>query len=523
MSLKIIYVPLDNRPVNFDRFILSSKLYRCEVIYPPVDLLGNFYSPGMGNKICHWLQKQANAESDTQKVFLISSDMLCYGGLFFSRKLLTTFNGGWQRILTLKKVKTPKNKIYVFSVIPRLTISVTNDEEKIYWEKIFQYSVLADKVKKNPDFKKKFTKLIKEIPSYLIEEYLTSRKRNLNINLKLLELVKDNFIDFLILAQEDAHKEGLHKQEQNILNKFIKENKLQDKVKIFTGADEIAYLLFTKIILEKENPKLEIKFYFSDNKVQNCIPLYEDKTFKENLKQKISFLLKEKKLNYKNINFNIFVNSFTKKQKDLMFTEPTKLNAKQDLKLLKVMQTFVKQKNQLAFLDIKYGNGGDYNLMQEVFKILPPKNFVAYSGWNTVSNSLGTLLAHLILYYINFQTLTYSGIKNFLENHLQLLFVEFCDDLLYQGYVRKLLIAEAEKNNIPLWNFKNKKFFMQKKLQHFFVLEIQKFFKQYFANQQITFKNENFIIKKLSNLKVSLPWDRLFEVKIECKIKIQEV
>ena len=146
-SPKIIYIPLDNRPVNLEYTVDTAKAAGYPLTVPPEKYLSNHKSVGDNEGLWEWLETEApHAEAA-----VIATDSLNYGGLVASRKhhhLEKYLRGKIVRLDTLHK-NNPGLKIYAFSTIMRTPRQSVASVEPAYYEtygpKIFRLSQLADK------------------------------------------------------------------------------------------------------------------------------------------------------------------------------------------------------------------------------------------------------------------------------------------------------------------------------------------------------------------------------------------
>ncbi|HBM81050.1 MAG TPA: hypothetical protein DD426_09480, partial [Clostridiaceae bacterium] len=74
---KILYLPLDERPCNYNFPQILASATEYEMIEPPRDILGNKKLPADTAKIRKWLLESVRDVSGA----IISVDMLVYGGI----------------------------------------------------------------------------------------------------------------------------------------------------------------------------------------------------------------------------------------------------------------------------------------------------------------------------------------------------------------------------------------------------------------------------------------------------------
>ena len=79
---KILYIPVDDRPINFNQTVEILKLAGCEMIVPPKEFFSRYNSEESPDKLWAWLDENiSNADAA-----VISADAVLYGGLIPSRK-----------------------------------------------------------------------------------------------------------------------------------------------------------------------------------------------------------------------------------------------------------------------------------------------------------------------------------------------------------------------------------------------------------------------------------------------------
>ena len=110
---KVVFVPLDSRPVSTRLPASLAKLCGWNFVLPPEKMLGGLHKQADSAGILDWLTRKALKDA---KKLIISTDLLCYGGLVFSRDKKTDLNCAITLIDNLKFVKQvcPKLRIIAF-------------------------------------------------------------------------------------------------------------------------------------------------------------------------------------------------------------------------------------------------------------------------------------------------------------------------------------------------------------------------------------------------------------------------
>ncbi len=390
--MKIAFLPIDNRPVCYS---LAKNITEIdsdiELFIPPREFLGSLIKNADIESLFLWLESLPEVDA-----MILSLDTITYGGLIPSRRGTESLEELKGRIERLKPILKNK-KVYAFSSIMRISNNNYNEEEKEYWKnwgkKIFEYSFSGGKNKS-------------DIPDEIIEDYLSTRKRNFEINKLYLEWQKEGVFDTLIFSKDDCAEYGFNVEEAKELER------LGGKTK--TGADEIPLSLLSRAI-EKE---IAIYPEFTEPEYKNCISNYEDVSIEKSVLGQIElggFKLAKSK---EEADIVLVVNNFIEKQGELVMGWGTKPYSR----------TFTPPDKPYCIADVRFANGADNAFVKQVLEKTDFKNFYGYAGWNTSANTLGSLLAGVKVKW---------GAKEYNEfafKKLQL--IRFLDDWAYQANVR---------------------------------------------------------------------------------------
>jgi hypothetical protein len=290
--MKIGFLPLDERPCNFKFPQYIARIAGVELTLPPKEILSRKRTPADLKAIDEWLER----ESDNFDALVLSIDMFTYGGLIASRISQVSTEESVERLEKIRDIKLKHRDlpIYAFNIIMRTSNSNNNEEEKEYWKDygmlLFQYSELTHKVKlfNREEDKQLLHEVERNIPEGIIKDYLNGRERNHKVNLALIDLVKENIVDFALLTQDDASPYGFPAMEQKELRAKIREGRVQSKVIIYPGADEVGMLLIARAVNVKEGIKPIFKADFSSVNGPHIITRYEDRPLFEGIKGQIN-------------------------------------------------------------------------------------------------------------------------------------------------------------------------------------------------------------------------------------------
>ncbi|WP_203289091.1 DUF4127 family protein [Metabacillus sp. cB07] len=433
---KIVLVPLDERPCNHVFPEQLAAISDFTLVKAPIHLLGNKKVPAKVEELWEWLYQ----EIQDADCVVLSIDMLLYGGIVPSR-LHTMNETECRNILNkISKLKelNPSLTVYTFHLIMRCPSYSSSDEEPDYYEDwgrdIFRYGFIKHKQTLNladDSELKELTEIKQRLPKEYLNDYLDRRKKNTQVNQAAVELVAQGAIDFHIIPQDDAAPYGLTAQDQQLVRSYVQEKEVMLKVYMYPGADEVGNVLITRFI-NKENeyvPKVYPRY--SSVHGPNVIPRYEDRPFGETLKYQIMAA------------GGILVDSEPEANIVLLINSPGEdmMEASQQNDQIRGYEVFrnitelaeygeyvtKSLKKHCAVADVAFANGGDLQFI----KLLKQKEILfelsGYAGWNTSSNTLGTVIPHSML-------TSFYG-RN--ETHLDFLSLRFVEDAGYCGQIRR--------------------------------------------------------------------------------------
>ncbi|GAB6178843.1 DUF4127 family protein [Desulfotomaculum defluvii] len=492
LSGKVLFVPLDERPVSLDYVTETIGGAGIEVIIPPRELLSNKKIAADTDKLWQWVFE----ECPRVDYLVLSSDNMLYGGLIPSRIHSLDMQVLTNRVANFSKIKkiNPKAKVYIFTTIMRSPREGGNTEEPDYYltygSKLFQYSALLDRSDMGAltlDEEKKLAQLRASIPQTIRSDWFNRRARNLNVTNQLIGLNKKGIVDYMALTRDDcAVYCASHHDFRRLQDAF--RGLPQSQFVTFPGADELGMVLLTRVTneLAKVTPKVYIQY--APGAGGNTLPGYEDQPLSATLLDHIIAAGGITVANPSEADLILGVNS---PENGVTGEADAAHNIIQNrtstAKFVAILQDFLQQNKNVAVADIAFSNGADNTLMDllEKEKMLP--NLKAYSGWNTCSNSVGYALGQGML-------------ADYMDVELQqrLLFIRYLDDWAYQADIRQAIEREIL---FPLGYDRNNLGPLEAKVKE----EIQ-------TRLQTFADNHNFNVKIQET---SLPWHRAFNIKIE--------
>jgi cellulose biosynthesis protein BcsQ len=501
--MKILFIPLDERPCNFNFPQDIIKTHKeIELVIPQKKLLGDKKNAADVKKLWEFVFENV-ADCDYA---VISIDMLIYGGLIPSRIHKLSVEETQKYIANIKNIKKLNSniKIYGFNCIMRSPQYNSGEEEPEYYEiygyNLFRRAYLMNKRESEGISKEQESELQNiKIPKEIFEDYESRREFNLNVNMEVTELVKEGVIDFLTIPQDDSSEYGYTAIAQRKVVRIVKENKLEFKVSIYPGADEVGCSLLARVLNDHLNRTVKIYPFYASTLGESIIPLYEDRPMNESLKYHIRVCGAEIVEDYNNADIILAINCPGKKMQesfeqltnlDLTYTSHRNL---QDF--VYKIKKYVQKDKKVIICDSAFSNGADLQLIDFMDRIGILDKIIAYAGWNTNCNTLGTALA--------------SGIYAFEQNEnaeiVRNVIYRIIEDALYQAKVRQTIANEyLPRFGLGIYDFKDKQNQVEEEIKKLLIEEYKKL-----------------NISKIYNLnlqRVFLPWKRMFEVGLELSV-----
>lgn len=468
---KIALIPIDNRPICYTLAEQICAVNEDLKLYlPDRKLLGGLYDTADVSGILKWLKSLPCMD-----YIIVSLDTVAYGGLVASRRIPDDFDVIKKRLEDFKEaLKLNGAKVLAFSSIMRISNNNINEEEKEYWnpwgKRIFEYSYHQHKSR----VLKQYNCVYNTVPADILDDYLSTRKRNFKINELYLDWLSEDVLNTLVYSKDDTGEYGFNVEEAQTLEAEAKSRNLNAVIK--TGADEIPLTLLTRAIIGDDNVKVKPCFVFPDSKGK--ISKYEDISVENCVKSQLSLAGVDVDMS-ENPEITMVVNNFQYEQGDLVLGDV--INS--------LSCDFEFPKTPYFIADINNANGSDNEFVRKITdKKLEIGTMLSYSAYNTSANTIGSSLCIAVN--------TYLALKNGNFNvsaFKHLMAVRFLDDWAYQANIRKAVREAAP-------DFENA-----------LKLNIPEF--ERFEEKISKFLDFNF------NAEYSLPWKRSFEIEINIKEK----
>lgn len=516
--LNVVLLPLDSRPPCTQFVEQLAHIANINIIIPPSKLMDNYKKPADRQALRQWLLENTK-QAD---IAIISTDMLIHGGLVASRLSNGTIADAAQTLdlLTVIHAENPKIKLYVFNIIPRLLIA-DNDQNAKYQKNMLQYSVLKDEIIQfeNPTDIQKLSQIEKKIPTELSRNYLNLYEQNNFLNFSLVKLVEQGIITHLVIGQDDSQPFGLPNINKQKLQQYIKnKSTLTDKIMITRGTDELALSILGHIISEAANYHPRVFITYSHTDAPNIIMPFMPMSVAQSVREKIALAGAVPVSTPNEADFILYIHIGTKSTQ----------SGFQMQKAARQVNILLKDGYKVAMVDL----AEDFYFSEALLPVLIENEvnvsqLIAYAGWNTTSNSLGTALTQAIAFTKMQHDMhaPHEMVRVYKEN-LEFSISRFIDDYYYQKKIQPEINKGLKAIHVDPYNLNTYHQQADRLVQNRIRESADQFFTQALANKVIIVNSvpepQTFTITKLSTQN-SFPWDRTFEIRLNANISLAHV
>ena len=504
--MKILYIPLDERPCNALYPIKAAQVNQdVEIISPEPELLGQKKTPGDPAALQDFVREHF-AQCDCG---VFSAEMLLYGGLLPSRLHHFTEADlkGYREFLEDLHADYPEKKIYFSNLIMRTPRYNSADEEpdyyEVYGERIFRYGWLKDKANREgltPAETTEWEDLKDAIPEAVLKDYEARRAFNVEVNLLHIELVAAGVLTFLSIPQDDSAPYGYTALDQKRVYGAIADKRLKEKIMVYPGADEVGFTLLARAFHEYREEKPNLFVRYSSTLGPELVPLYEDRPMNESLKAHVMAAGFQLVDSIDQAEFILAYNTPGKVMEEswdqLTGKDITYDSYRHLLTFLSEIENDLAAGKKIALCDSAFANGGELELVQLLDEKRLLDHLMSYKAWNTNCNSLGSSLAALAFCTGNYDP------RKVQENMLHNLF----EDLFYQAIIRMTITREVLPDlGLTYFDLKEQAPKIVKLVQEQMLALAQRELRHSFS-------------KEYTITDLAFPWNRMFE--IQCEIEI---
>lgn len=475
----VLYVPLDDRPVNLDDVIEQGKSAGLRLIMPhAADIRNRIDSRGTisGNEI---VGTSSPAFGNTENIrrfildhaasadgFIISVDMLVYGGLIGSRRLRTSGGAPYPRyddeairlLDTIRRVKESylNKPVFVLDTILRLATSVF--VEGVSYEAYVESREFMGRPRRE------FAEFDHILEGYDLSDtgipyentvhfdknrYYCTRQHKFKTNYYVLDrLLRPGYIDFLAVGVDDAKTQGAQINEIRFVENYIDRNlggsggRNPQRAVILPDADGLGHSLVARMAsllhCNGAKPSYAVNYYGPHG--STIINPYEYIDVHENILRHIDI-----------IGGQTFPGPGDAEPSSVGVSAPdieiiAITAADQASAAVSRIAANGADHRATVVLDFVGQGPADAAVTEALLGSKYTGEILGYSGWNTAGNKIGISLGmgHARYAYLVTETRA-RALQEAVNAHGSLLFKRFLKDYYYKGVVIREVRSEADR------------------------------------------------------------------------------
>lgn len=435
LAFSLVFVPVDDRPATAQFPRLIAQIAGVQLLEPPATMLGNYLQPGDPAALIDWLD---NAPADTQ-AFVVSNDMIAYGGLVASRIPPTSLQTAQARLhrLTLVREHHSLAAFTVFGSVMRLAptgvpaIGPAADFPFAgsVWPKIQAYANLPAPPQTEAQ-RARAAALRAEIGPPL-DAYLATRARDLQIDLDLLRDDAAGAVDRVVLGQDDSGPIGLSAPDLDKLFAYARAAMPYGRWSIEPGTDELGMVYVAAALVRQAGlvPRVHVTYSRANGEsVQDPLEFAPIGTT-------IADIIRS--------SGGVEVPSSQPSDVDL-FVKVPQTSASDESSFVDAIAA---DPYRAAVADLSFIHPANYDVQKDLMNDLIARgvagNVESFASWNTTANTIGTAIPEAFAVIAGKRMNTYNALA-----HKTFTYLRYADDVVFQKTVRPQLNAQLRKQNV---------------------------------------------------------------------------
>ncbi|WP_287769768.1 DUF4127 family protein [Megasphaera sp.] len=495
LAKTILYVPQDDRPVDYEYTVSTAESAGYTILTPPAQYLSGMNFHGSPDRLMSWVENNANKAD----AMVLSIDSLVYGGLVDSRKHnlpMSTLLTRLERVEALHKANT-KVPLYVFSTVMRSPWAGGKGVEPDYYltmgSDIYQLASLQAKMDEeglNPQERNDWFAIMRRIPLEYLQDWYNRRRKNMSINYRLIDDARKGVFTYYSLGHDDnsvSTQSSLESKYLELAGQGIPKTSFGS----FPGADQLGLLLITRASNDFNNYHPKISVIYPLGGGEKTVPRYDGQAIGKTIASHVE-AIGGTIVDNERPDLLLAVNTplTTTTTESANFENfPIMLQSTKDF--LNQIEKAVNLNIPVSLVDMAFSNGSDNTLVYGLYQDKMMYRLAAYNGWNTASNSVGYGLSQGVL--AKYMTPA---------DHRDMLTTQYLDNWAYQANVRDYVSRMDQKLEAhtitPVYASRNQE------LQSLAKTQLQRYASTYLGVDPRT-------------IDVTLPWQRLFEVYVDVK------
>ncbi len=508
LALTFVVVPLDDRPVTAQLPRLLGTIAGVRVAEPPRPVLGRYLTPGDPDALARWLSDVAPRDA---RAYVVSSDMMVYGGLVASRVPGVTRAVAYTRLQNLAafRASRPNASFAMFGTVMRLAPTGVPKLGAAasfpfagadVWGAIQQYAGLPDPPQ--TDEQRAYAAKLRAQLGPALDVYLDTRARNRDVDLFALRIAAEGGFDRVVLGQDDAGPVGLHLRDLAALRTFAGEWLPPSRTSIEPGADELAMTLVSAALAREAGATPRVRVIYSRPDGASVNDPLEFAPIAVTIGDLVRTCGAAPARDGEDADIDLFVRV------------PNTGDDDEEVFVNKVWQDAASRHGPsrpiplAAVADLSFLSTNDYagqqQLMNDLIERRVAGQVTSFASWNTVANTVGTALPEAIAVFAGRRLGTYDA-----RAHATFTFMRYVDDVAFHTRVRPQLNADLTAQGVG---------------DHTYLLpDVAQ--RTASENRALLWREGLDLLGRIepqfrdAGFTITLPWDRTFETELDLRLR----
>lgn len=389
--LRIAVLAPDERPNTAGYASWIGSCSGVEVVQPPAELMPRFRVPADTAGLATWLLDV----DDSVDAHVLSLDLLVHGGLIPSRLTDDPIVEVIARLDVLRRLRAPVSAYQVVTRLPHYDNPTRSRQEPEYWathgRRLFELSQAWDMHARKEASAEDVACALDAVPSEFRDDLVRRRLRNHTVNLAALDLAAEGIVADLVITSDDTAPRGLPAADRGALAEW--NDRLGTGALLYPGADEVPSVLVSRVVSRALGVTPRVFVACPESEGLQRIAPYEDVPVDRGIDRQIHALGGIRVTEIETCDLVLMVHPPAEVPGDWTGRVEAQDSSSVSADIVAAAKTFLAAGHRVAVADVRYANGSDPVLVEALDKSGVLGQLVAYGGWNTAGNTLGTTLA----------------------------------------------------------------------------------------------------------------------------------
>lgn len=389
--LRMTILPPDERPNTAGYAYRIAGFSGVEVLRPPEHLMPRFRQPGDPAGLADWLR----STDASVAAHIVSLDLLVHGGLVPSRLSSDSIAEVVGRLDVLAELTAPVYAYQVITRLPHYDSSGRGLEEPEYWathgRRLFELSQAWDRCERGEASAEEVAIAERAVPARYRQDLVRRRLRNHVVTLTALDLAADGVLADLVITSDDTAERGLPAADRRAVADWA--GRLHSDALLYPGADEVPSTLVARVVARVRGLRPRVYVDCPDTESLSRIAPYEDRPVGAGISAQIAAVGGVRVDHVEAADLVLLVHGPAPEPGDWTGAPITEDTSQESSMVVSAGRLHLEAGRCTALADLRYANGSDPQLVRALDDAGVLGGLVAYGGWNTAGNTIGTTLA----------------------------------------------------------------------------------------------------------------------------------